>query len=119
MPGPVTEIVAPLQQLRIAQNGKLLSYKTHALTDMQTDHALMEMYRRDIIGVQAIAHVLHAYEDPPHDWGDRTAWRLFNAATFALAGKVAERPDITRSLHQVINGAVVHTLGEHAHCAVG
>jgi hypothetical protein len=47
---------------------------------MQTDHALMEMCRRDIIGVQAMAHVLHAYEDPPHDWGDRTAWRLFMQA---------------------------------------
>jgi hypothetical protein len=110
LPGLVTEIVEPLQQLRIAQNGKLLTYKTHALTDVQTDHALIEMYRRDIIGVQAIAHVLRAYEEPPHDWGNRTAWRLFNAATFALAGKVAERPDLTKRLHQVIDGVceVIH-----------
>ena len=55
-------------------------------------------------GVQGIGHVLKAYDEPPHDWGDRTAWRLFNAATFALAGKVAERPDLTKSLHTVIDG---------------
>jgi hypothetical protein len=29
---------------------------------------------------------------------------LFNAATFALAGKVAEKPDITKQLHAVIDG---------------
>jgi hypothetical protein len=27
----------------------------------------------------------------------------FNAATFALEGKVAERPDLTKNLHQVID----------------
>jgi hypothetical protein len=27
--------------------------------------------------------------------------RLFNAATFALAGRVAERPDLTKLFHQV------------------
>jgi Domain of unknown function (DUF932) len=104
LPGLVTEIVQPLQAQRIAQNGKLLTYKAAALTDEAADHAIMDMYRKDIIGVQAIGHVLKAYEEPPHDWGDRTAWRLFNAATFALAGKVAERPDLTKQLHQVIDG---------------
>lgn len=104
LPGLVTEIVAPLQQQRIAQNTKLLTYQGTPLNDMQADHAILDLYRRDVIGVQAIGHVLKAYEEPPHDWGDRTAWRLFNAATFALAGKVAERPDLTRELHQVIDG---------------
>jgi hypothetical protein len=36
--------------------------------------------------------------------GDKTAWRLFNAATFALAGKVAERPALTQRLHEVLYG---------------
>lgn len=104
LPGLVTEIVAPLQAQRLAQNQKLVTYQGTALSDVQADHAIMTMYRRDVIGVQAIGHVLKAYDEPPHDWGDRTAWRLFNAATFALAGKVAERPTITRDLHQVIDG---------------
>jgi hypothetical protein len=104
LPGLVTEIVQPLQAQRIAQNGKLLIYRKATLTDQAADHAIMNMYRKDIIGVQAIGHVLKAYDDPPHDRGDRTAWRLFNAATFALAGKVAERPDLTKQLHAVIDG---------------
>jgi hypothetical protein len=104
LPGLVTEIVQPLQAQRIAQNQKLLAYQETPLTPALADHAIVDLYRRDVIGVQAIGHVLKTYEEPPHDWGDRTAWRLFNAATFALAGKVAERPDLTKRLHQVIDG---------------
>jgi len=104
LPGLVTEIVQPLQAQRVAQNQKLVTYQSTTLSDEAADHAIMELYRKDVIGVQTIAHVLKAWEEPPHDWGDRTAWRLFNAATFALSGKVAERPAITRDLHEVIDG---------------
>jgi hypothetical protein len=61
------------------------------------------MYRKDIIGVQRIGEVVEQWERPSHDWGDKTAWRLFNAATLALAGKVAKKPDRTRQLHQVLD----------------
>jgi hypothetical protein len=37
------------------------------------------------------------------------AWRLFNAATLMLAGKVAEKPDLTKQLHKVID-AVCETV---------
>jgi hypothetical protein len=104
LPGLVTEIVAPLREQRIAQNQKLLTYQKTALDDAAADHANMTMYREDIIGVQRIPDVLEQWERPAHDWGDKSAWRLFNAATFALAGKVVERPDLTKRLHQVIDG---------------
>ena len=103
LPGLVTEIVAPLSDQRIAQNQKLLAYQGTQLTDATADHAIMTMYRMGLIGVQRIADVLDQWERPQHDWGDKTAWRLFNAATFALAGKVAERPDLTKRLHHVID----------------
>jgi hypothetical protein len=104
LPGLVTEIVQPLQAQRIAQNTKLIAYKHTPLDDAAADHAILNMYRQDIIGVQRIADVVEQWERPVHDWGDKTAWRLFNAATFALAGKVAERPDLTKQLHAVIDG---------------
>ena len=63
------------------------------------------MYREDIIGVQRIADVVDQWERPQHDWGDKTAWRLFNAATFALAGKVAERLRAVLSKLQLKHGA--------------
>lgn len=103
LPGLVTEIVAPLQQHRIAQNQKLVAYQGHKLSDAQADHAILSMYREKVIGVQRIAEVVEQWERPTHDWGDKSAWRLFNAATFALSGKVAERPDLTKKLHAVID----------------
>ena len=104
LPGLVTEVVQPLRDQRLAQNQKLLGYQSAAVSDREADHAILTMYRQDIIGVQRIADVLEQWERPAHDWGDKTAWRLFNAATFALAGKVAEKPDLTKQLHQVIDG---------------
>ena len=84
-------------------------YKALPLPDELADQGIMMMYRKGIINVTRIAEVLRTYEEPPHDWGDKTAWRLFNAATFALNGRVAENPSVTRDLHQVIDG-VCHRL---------
>jgi hypothetical protein len=53
----VTEIVAPLQLQRIAQNQKLLGYQKTPVSDVAADHAITTMYRQDIIGVQRIADV--------------------------------------------------------------
>lgn len=104
LPGLVTEIVSPLRDQRIAQNQKLLTYQGTPVSDAAADHAILTMYRQDVIGIRSIDAVLGQWENPAHDWGGRTAWRLFNAATYALAGKVAERPDLTKRLHQVIDG---------------
>jgi hypothetical protein len=79
-----------LQAHRLNQNQKLLTYQSTPLTDQQADHAMMDVYRNDVIGVQAIAHAARQWDNPDHDWGGRTAWRLFNASTFALSGKRGE-----------------------------
>ena len=112
LPGLLTEIVQPLQQQRIRQNERLACYRRIPLDDRAADHAILTMYRENIIGVQRIGDVLDQWERPQHDWGDKTAWRLFNAATFALSGKIAERPALTQHLHDVLHGlsneAVTH-----------
>ena len=95
LPSLLSEIVLPLQAQRLAQNKKLTRYQATQLTDSQADHAILSMYRDGIIGVQRIGDVVEQFERPSHDWGERTAWRLFNAVTFALSGKVAENPDLT------------------------
>jgi hypothetical protein len=38
------------------------------------------------------------------DLDDRNAWRLFNAVTFALNGRVIENPQATPKLHKIIDG---------------
>lgn len=54
-------------------------------------------------GVTAIADMVHEWETPSRDWGDKTAFRLFNCGTFVLTGKM-EKPALTKQLHQVIDG---------------
>jgi hypothetical protein len=103
MHGLVGELVEPLMLQRQAQFNTFERYKQVALTDQTADHAILEMYRKDVLNVQRIPDVIEQWENPSCDWGERTAWRLFNAATFALNGRVAENPAITARLHNVID----------------
>ena len=104
LPGLVAEVIEPLHDARKAQALTFDRYKALPLPDELADQSIMQMYRQGVINVTRIAEVLKAYEEPPHDWGDKTPWRLFNAATFALTGRVAENPAATRQLHDVIDG---------------
>ena len=70
---------------------------------MDADHAILTMFRRGIVNIQRVADVVDAWEQPPFDWGGRTAWRLFNAATYALTGRVVENNDATPRLHAIID----------------
>lgn len=104
LPSIVAEVVEPLKQQRIFQAQTFEGYRQRMLTDAEVDHAIMQLYRQGAINVTRIADVIQAYETPPYDWGDKNCWRLFNAVTLALAGKVAENPRATRQLHEVIDG---------------
>jgi hypothetical protein len=104
LPGLVAHVIEPLRDQRMHQANMFEAYRATPLGAPQVDHAIMQLYRRGVINLTRIADVLEAYEHPPHDWGSETAWRLFNAATFALTGKVAEDPAVTNRLHNVIDG---------------
>jgi hypothetical protein len=116
LPGLVAEVVEPLRDQRVHQARSFLAYHERPLEDAQVDQAIMQLYRQGVINVTRIADVLNAYEAPPFEWGDKTAWRLFNAATYALTGRVAEDPSITSRLHQVIDG-FCEPLETHEECA--
>lgn len=104
LPGLVAEVVEPLRDRRLFQARTFEGYRHQRLMEMEAHHAIMLLYKAGVINVQRIADVLEAYQSPPHDWGERTAWRLFNAVTFSLTGKVAENPSATKQLHDVIDG---------------
>lgn len=105
LPGLVAEVVEPLREVREAQRETFALYQKTALTDAAADHAIMEMYRQGIVNVTRIPEVANQWENPTYEeWGGRTAWRMFNAATYALEGRVAEQPALTRQLHDVIDG---------------
>lgn len=104
LPGLVAEVVEPLRDERATQQLTFDRYRTTALSDELADHAILSLYRKGVINIQRVPDVLGQWNEPEYDWGDKNAWRLFNAATFALTGKVAENPTATRELHHVIDG---------------
>lgn len=104
LPGLVAGVVEPLREMRQRQNRVIDLYQRTGVDDPAADHAILQLYRRGIINLQRIAPILDQWERPEHDWGDKTAWRLFNAVTLVLSGRVAENPAMTRDLHEVIEG---------------
>lgn len=102
----IGEIVDSLQDERLAQHRKVLTYQGTPLDDYQADHLIMEMYRQDVINLQRIPDVLKQWEEPDHDWGMKSVWRLFNAATYALNGRVIESPTMTTRLHTICDEAI-------------
>ena len=104
LPGLVAGVIEPLHDYRASQRAKLQTYHNTVLSDGQADQAIMLLYRQHVINVQRIAHVANQWDNPEYDWGDKTAWRLFNCVTHALDGRVAEEPAVTDRLHQVIDG---------------
>lgn len=104
LPGLVAEVVEPLRERRETQLRTFDRYRKTRLPDELADHAILSLYRQGVINIQRVPDVMDQWETPEHDWGDRTAWRLFNAATFSLTGRVAENPSVTTQLHRVIDG---------------
>lgn len=106
LPGIIGELVEPLTEHREQQHRTIERYQQTMLTDMQADHAIMGMYREGVINVQRIAEVEKEWLEPSFEEFAQapSAWRLFNAATYALTGRTIERPDATPKLHQIIDG---------------
>lgn len=106
LPGIIGEMIEPLALHREAQHKTFERYRRTELTAERADHAILNMFRAGIINLQRIGDVLDEWEEPTHEpWGGWTAWRMFNAATFVLAGRVMDNPDATPKLHKIIDGA--------------
>jgi len=104
LPATIEEIISPLKQKRVGQNMMFERYKGRDLTDGEADQLIMQMFRRGIINTTRIPDVLEQWENPACDWGDKTAYRLFNGATWSLKPKVADKPQLTQDLHALIDG---------------
>ncbi|HVA79355.1 MAG TPA: DUF932 domain-containing protein [Candidatus Binataceae bacterium] len=105
LPGIIGELIEPLALHREAQHRTFERYRGTLLSDQQADHAVLNMYREGIVNLQRVPDVLKEWEAPTFaEFDQRNAWRLFNAATFTLTGRVVENPNATPRLHKVIDG---------------
>jgi hypothetical protein len=83
LPGLAAEVVEPLADARELQQRTFDRYRKTHLNLVQSDHAIMEMYRQGVVNIQRIADVHQEWERPSFpemEEGGITAWRLFNAA---------------------------------------
>lgn len=102
LPGLLAEIIAPLQLARAAQHQAMTTYQTTRLSDEMADHALMEMYRRGVLGLRSVGDLAMEWS-MVNDITGPTAWSLFNFATRALTGKALEHPKLTSDLHGIMD----------------
>jgi hypothetical protein len=66
------------------QNARFECYKETKVTNFRADHVILDMLRIGAVNTSRIQKVMNEWDTPSHDHGDRTVWRLFNAATEAL-----------------------------------
>jgi hypothetical protein len=110
LPGLVAEVVEPLADARDRQQRAFNLYHSTRLTSEQADHAIMEMYRNSVINLQRIGDVEREWTHPSFEELEEsgpTAWRLFNAVTFVLNGRIVGAPKSTQELHRIIDGVCV------------
>jgi hypothetical protein len=110
LPGLIAEVVEPLADARDRQQRVFNVYRATALTPTLADHAIMEMYRSGVINLQRIGEVDTEWTSPSFEEmreGAPTAWRLFNAVTFVLNGRILGEPKSTQALHRIIDGVCV------------
>lgn len=106
LPGLVAEVVRPLRDQRLLQAHRLDRYRGTDLTPQLVDQAIMGMYREGVVNLQRIPDVMQEFEEPTFEEfkAAHNVWRLFNAATFVLTGRVSENPGATTKLHRILDG---------------
>lgn len=109
----VHRAVGQLGDLKLIQETRIEAYKEAELSNAQADHLIVEMLRARIITKSNVDKVIAEWDSPRHpehvDAG-QTAWRLFNAATEALKGNLAELPRRTQALHGLMDSVSGVTL---------
>lgn len=100
----ITDAVGRVKGMRDNQNRRFEIYQDSNITTAKAGAVICEMFRRGIINPSRMGKVIEQWDNPAHDFGARTAWRLFNAATEALKGSpVIELPTRTIKLQGLLD----------------
>lgn len=108
IPDLVRELLSAIPTMNQQAHDRFDVYRETNLTISDADHAIIEMYRQGAINTARIEKVVHEWDNPSYDHGgDRSVWRLFNAATQALKGvNIHEMPQRTIRLQGVCDDLV-------------
>jgi hypothetical protein len=106
LPALVEQTLERIPELSKAQDDRFGAYKEHPLSQRNADHLVMNMLRAGAVNSARIEKVIKEWDEPTFEHGDRTVWRMFNAATQALKGcNIHEMPPRTIKLQEVCDHA--------------
>lgn len=108
IPDMVIQTMQKVPQLQKIQEERFELYRNRTISPTEADHIIMDMYRTGAISTSRIGKVVDEWDNPSFDHGgDRTVWRMFNAATQAMKGlNVQSLPHNTMRLQSVCDEAV-------------
>lgn len=100
----VVDAVGHVKVMRQRQDARFEIYQESHVTHVKAGAIICEMYRRGIVNASRLGKVIEQWDEPAHDFGGRTAWRLFNATTEALKGSpVFDMPARTIKLQGLLD----------------
>ncbi len=106
MPMLIERTLEHIPGLQKIQDNRFSAYKETPLSGRNADHLVMDMYRSGAITTSRIGKVIDEWDEPTFDHGDRTVWRMFNAATQAMKGlNIQTIPHNTMRLQTVCDDA--------------
>ena len=100
----IRDAVSKVSIMRDNQNRRFEIYQDSRIVTAKAGALICEMYRRGIVNTSRMGKVIEQWDNPDHDFGGRTAWRLFNAVTEALKGSpVLDMPQRTIKLQTLLD----------------
>ena len=96
--------------MRDNQNLRFEQYQDSKIDSRTADHLIIEMLRHGAINTSRVQKVVQQWDEPDHDFGGKTVWRLFNAVTESLKeAPLHDVPPRTIILQSVLDRAARFT----------
>lgn len=102
LPNIIEGVFERIPDMNRLQDQRIEAYRETSLSISDADHAIIEMYRNGGINTARIEKVVKEFDNPTFEHGDRSVWRLMNAATQAMKGmNIHELPQRTIRVQEV------------------
>ena len=109
----IAQAVQSLQQFRDVETRRVARYRDTPLSDEAAESLLLRLWERDVLSYRLLPLALRQWREPSfEELRPRNLWSLYNAATFALAGRQQSNPQrfawLTIRLSEVLEGRPAH-----------
>jgi len=104
----ISETVSALPMRFAAQSFAFETYKRRQLSDKDVHDLVVRLWDANAIGLLEIPKLIEEWREPRHPefvQENKTAWRLFNAATEVIKGDLWRLPTRTQVIHAVMDEA--------------